>query len=354
MTGVTRFGLLTAPSIGNDIFYSTFLTKENLTIYSEVKEYCQSTHQYKIAIIDDNINTPRTNMSLRERVAASSDYVILHNMEIDQSGVDYMLNQNNKFTYSINGVVNHPIDYIKSMEWFSSTANFYKNNLNFILAELKPFQEKQYCFDFLPGGIKPHRVAVMNYIQQNKLQDKIFCGKFFDGIHCDNYEDEKFWDEDIVKGSLDPDTNGHQVLFHGNRINLGQIIPRKIYNKSCYSIVSETYYDNSFSFYTEKTVKALLASRLFVMIAGQYYLRNLRQLGFQTFSNIIDENYDNIEDDETRWNEALKQVSFLCEQPQAEIIKKIVPIVTHNYRLIMSYDWITPLRDHIEDKFIAV
>lgn len=352
MTSALKFGLLTSSSLGKEIFYSNFLTEENLKIYTEVKEYCLSKHSYKIAILDNSINTHNTDKTTRKIVTSASDYVVLHNMDIHPSCVDYMLNEGKNYNYSLSGIVNYPIKQIKSMEWISSTANFYKNNLNFILKDLRPFEKKQYYFDFLPGVVKPHRQFIMNYINKNFLQDKIFCGEFFQGEICHNYEDSTYWDEEIVKGSLNHFISGHQVLFHNNKICLGQIIPRKIFINSCYSIVAETHYENSFSYYTEKTIKPLLSSRLFIIIAGRHYLKNLRSLGFQTFSDIIDESYDEIENNEIRWNEALKQVSFLCEEPQEVVLKKITPIVTHNYRLAMSYDWITPLRNHIEDKFI--
>lgn len=351
MIDCSKFGLLIPSSLSEEIFYSNFLTKKKLKIYSNVTEYCQSNHKFKIALIDLPFYKLESNKDFEE-ISLASNFVILHNMELGESDVNIILTKDKKFTFSINGVINHSTDFKTSLEWFSSTSNYYKNNLKFILEKLDPFEEKKYFFDFLPGRIGLHRVAVMNYIKENNLTEKIFCGNFFNGVVCDNYDDNNFWDNDIVKNSLDPKVNIHQVMYHDNLINLGQIIPYEIYNNSCYSIITESSYDNSFSFYTEKTAKALLSSRLFVMFAGQYYLKNLRNLGYKTFSDVIDESYDEIQDHETRWREAFKQVKYLCEQSQEKILKKIIPTVTHNYRLIMSYDWIAPLRDHIEDTFI--
>ena len=75
------------------------------------------------------------------------------------------------------------------------------------------------------------------------------------------------------------------------------------------------------------------------MLGGQYQLRNLKQLGFQSFDSVIDESYDAIEDNNTRFRHAMEQVKYLCEQPQQEILDKIKPIVDHNFNVMMSTDW---------------
>lgn len=75
------------------------------------------------------------------------------------------------------------------------------------------------------------------------------------------------------------------------------------------------------------------------MLGGQYQLRNLKQLGFQSFDSVIDESYDSIENNATRFGAAMAQVKYLCEQPQQEILDKIKPIVDHNFNVMMSTDW---------------
>jgi hypothetical protein len=120
---------------------------------------------------------------------------------------------------------------------------------------------------------------------------------------------------------------------------LSQIIPLDIYNYSTYSIVAETNYDNHYSFYTEKIVKPILARRLFIVFGGQHYLRNLRQMGFQTFDGIVDETYDTVENSDERFQLALEQMHKLIDQPQDLILEKIWPIVEHNQRVMLETDW---------------
>jgi hypothetical protein len=59
------------------------------------------------------------------------------------------------------------------------------------------------------------------------------------------------------------------------------------------SIVSETTQNEFFP--TEKIYKSLMLGHPFVIYSGQHSLRKLHNLGFQTFSNVLDESYDNAE-----------------------------------------------------------
>jgi hypothetical protein len=110
-------------------------------------------------------------------------------------------------------------------------------------------------------------------------------------------------------------------------MSLSQVIPLSIYNQTAYSVVAETNYDNNYIFNTEKIVKPILARRLFLVVSGQHYLRNLRSLGFKTFDGIIDETYDTIADFEqrctidTRTND---RYLFDCPQDQ-QIIRTNTP-----------------------------
>jgi hypothetical protein len=122
-------------------------------------------------------------------------------------------------------------------------------------------------------------------------------------------------------------------------MSLSQVMPLNIYNQTAYSLVCETNCDNDCVFFTEKTVKPILARRLFVMVANRYSLAMLRDLGFQTFNTIIDESYDEIEHYPTRQYAALEQLKWLCKQPQEQILAQCRDIVDHNYNVMMGRDW---------------
>jgi hypothetical protein len=65
-----------------------------------------------------------------------------------------------------------------------------------------------------------------------------------------------------------------------------------IWGKYQIEIISETDPFNNFWF-TEKTARCLATGKPFVLVSGQGSLKKLRNMGFSTFSDVIDESYDN-------------------------------------------------------------
>jgi hypothetical protein len=97
-----------------------------------------------------------------------------------------------------------------------------------------------------------------------------------------------------------------------------------------------------------------MARRLFIAFSGQYFLKNLHELGFKTFDGIIDESYDNEPIDEIRWAKAAEQVKYLFTQSQPEVLAKIKPIADHNFELLMSRNWHTEFTGHLCQQILSL
>ena len=234
-------------------------------------------------------------------------------------------------------------------DWFKTTTNLYRA-LPDVLAQLEPYAVKPRMFDALLGAYKPHRTFVYNAVAQHGLADQFIM------TYGGRWKDTEFYAQDyfIWEPGCEPEgavigTADH-VRYHGRRCHLSQVIPTAVYNDTAYSIVAETDHDNTLSFYSEKTAKALIARRLFVAFSGYRFLQNLRNLGFQTFDGIIDESYDQIKNDQERYAAAFAQVQDLCQRPQQDILEKIQPIVEHNHQRIMQTDWNQFARQQIQDR----
>jgi hypothetical protein len=65
----------------------------------------------------------------------------------------------------------------------------------------------------------------------------------------------------------------------------------------------------------------------------------LKGLGFRTFDAVIDESYDSIEDDTTRWQAAWQQVELLMQQDPKLIYEQIQSVIDHNYQHITQTNW---------------
>jgi hypothetical protein len=226
---------------------------------------------------------------------------------------------------------------------FGEVRKLYYNTNYEALKDLDPLAPKDYYFDALLGTQKPHRQFVYQKIQ-DRYQDKIYTRYKIKQQTLDQSIADKNWDWPpgaVVTPRTDTKKwySGNLVQFGDMMTNISHIVPVDIYQKTCYSIVAETYWDLDFVLLSEKTIKPLMAKRLFVMFGGVGYLAHLHRLGFQTFDGIIDESYDLEPDNITRWTRAFEQVEYLCNQPQELILQKIQPILEHNYDLLITRDW---------------
>ena len=238
-------------------------------------------------------------------------------------------------------------------DWFKTTTNLYKQ-LPGTLEQLQPYYTKPKMFDALLGSPKPHRDFVFNYVNDNNLNDKFIMTYGGDWRENSFYAEDYFiWEPgceplQTIIGTAD------FVNYKGVQAHLSQVIPIDVYNKSMYSIVAETDFDNTLSCFTEKTAKAFLSRRLFIAITGYKFLHNLRCLGFKTFSDIIDESYDLILDDNERYAAAMEQARILCNTDPHTIIPKLTEIAEYNYNLIWNRDWTDYTAQQVRDCVLLV
>ena len=264
------------------------------------------------------------------------DCVVILISELHRTTIDFMRKyQYNKIKYFTCGFV-HGVKSDLWMDWFINTQSFYHQHD--ILTQLTPFNVKEKVFDILLGAARPHRDFIYSNVVTAGI-DKWSTLTYYKFTNVELSKNTNFiWESDMIP--LEPITHSiGLVKYHSSVMSISTIVPISIYNQTAYSIVAETNFDNDYSFYTEKIVKPILAERLFIVFSGQYYLRNLRSLGFKTFDGIIDETYDTIEDSTTRFEQAFKQMEYLTTLPQADVLAQIREIVEHNKRIMFETDW---------------
>jgi hypothetical protein len=199
----------------------------------------------------------------------------------------------------------------------------------------------QFTFDCLLGRManRPNRHFIANFVADLNLQSAMIysCfgqdGKWIAGHDFDNLG---YTDSSQVDINYDSKVYTMASLF----------VPYKLYNNSWFTIVAETVVAGLIS---EKTAKPLMSRRLFVMFGAAGNLKGLQNLGFKTFSTIIDESYDQEPDDQKRWTMAGQQIIFLMQQDPREIYERALPILIHNQNLILNTDWDAMLKKSIID-----
>lgn len=256
---------------------------------------------------------------------------------------------NPDITFFGDAVLNQPADnFHTSISWFISPDNYYAKEpwAKRLLNSLDYSNNKPFKFDCLLGIEKIHRDVVNSLYQQSLYQDSIM----FSYLGPGNQSISKgIWNQEVFKYA----TTSQLVLVDSapgieRYAPLSAIIPDYIYNQSFHSVVCETTYFNEFNQYTEKVAKPILAQRIFVAFCGQWYLKNLRRLGFKTFDSIIDESYDSEPDLITRYQKAWTQVEYLCQVDGAWARDQVKHILEHNQQHFLKTDWHSSIKQFLK------
>ena len=216
-------------------------------------------------------------------------------------------------------------------------------------------------FTFLNGIPRVHRAYLLTYIIANNLLDKGYVS-----MHCSsnrfrdvisNNFTRKLYFKDLVdryeKNNIDLpllltiDENEHRKQHMITEEDL------KLFDTSYFTIIGETSYFKKISsnstgeinyhlegsFLTEKTFRAIACQHPFIMMSRPHTLKNLRKLGYKTFSPYIDESYDDIEDDDERLLKIAELIKSMCNKSPkfwAEFVEGTKDIAKHNFNVLMN------------------
>lgn len=105
---------------------------------------------------------------------------------------------------------------------------------------------------------------------------------------------------------------------------------------SWFTIVSETHYEDKQKtvFISEKTFKAIANNHPFIIMGNRHSLRYLKQLGYKTFHDLIDESYDELE--------SIHRMTAIIEE-----VRKWVS----NPNRLQHFEWMNKIIEHNSEVF---
>lgn len=118
-----------------------------------------------------------------------------------------------------------------------------------------------------------------------------------------------------------------------------------LYENSYFSLVSETHYYMSHSgyeptrFLSEKAWKPIMFKHPFIMISTPGILTSLKQIGYQSFDGIINEDYDKISNDGDRMMAIIEETQRLCALTPEELTKflnECREVCNFNYNVLLN------------------
>ncbi len=229
----------------------------------------------------------------------------------------------------INVPINRPCHYLQDM--FYEGTDIYKTEPLCIrlLNKLTNNPKRKYYWELMCS----HNVKLYNEIKKHNVFAKTFTTCHALGI--------THWGPDVKKPTGAEASTGTGQIYGAekfqveiNNLRCTDLIDPTIYNESFYTCVVETCLpvNDVFSCFSEKEAKPIVAKRPFIIVGSKDHLKAFRKLGFQTFSPVIDESYDNEPDLNKRFHMIFEAMQKLTQQDPKDVYSKLRSVLEHNHQ----------------------
>jgi hypothetical protein len=240
--------------------------------------------------------------------------------------------------------VNPPVDYVlpDNVHWIvtRSMYSIYTKNIKYISKDRPPVERH---FISLNHRFMWFRQELFYYMYANNLLDFSYFAyeaddRFNEGrdilfkratdIIGDKYSNVDLMCQQIPYknfAEIDIPKKNTQIVDFRNVQNF--------YNRAAIAIESETFLEDYLDYnpgFAEKTMRPLILGNPFLVYNNRGTLATLREMGFETFSNIIDESYDTILNPQKRFETILNEVGRLSKENPAMLLNKVQDILEHN------------------------
>lgn len=215
------------------------------------------------------------------------------------------------------------------------------NRFCFYLDKEYKFGVKPYLFISTIGNVRPERDLLVDQLTSN-LKTKKFL------LRYSGQDINGFGNKDVITiapGEFDPYISLSKKHFH----TISQSLPIALFNQGYFNLTVETdlTLTNEF-FLTEKTIKNLIVGMPFVIVSTQHFLKHLRALGFETYSTLWDESYDDVEDYQSRVAKIVDLCNNLIDFDWAAAKDELVRIGNANRIRFLS------LNTELDKEFLAL
>jgi len=108
-----------------------------------------------------------------------------------------------------------------------------------------------------------------------------------------------------------------------------------LYNQCAFEVSSETMTVEG-SWFTEKTFRSIAAKTPLVLMGVPGMLKDLKNLGFKTFGEYIDESYDSIENESDRLSRLVATVNDIVANGSVDFANTVKSITDHNWNRLVE------------------
>ena len=212
-------------------------------------------------------------------------------------------------------------------------------------------QNKPYKFLFLNGRARPHRRYLIDSFRQSGLLDQSLWTSL-DTTPTPNRDISLMVDNINVlyrPGVIQYLPEQYEVGEYQHRIALPitddeKFVKSQLFNASWgeiyltaepyidtyFSLVTETVFSYPYSFRTEKMWKPIVMGHPWIAVANAGYYRDLHNLGFKSFGHLIDESFDQLENNQQRIERITQVVEDLCRQDLSKFLEAAKDVCKYN------------------------
>jgi hypothetical protein len=203
------------------------------------------------------------------------------------------------------------------------------------------------------GGTREYRLLFAQQLIENDLITKSLTS--FSAVdNGQHYQDHDFVNPDLAISQTDL----HQQLLPNTHNSAASAdYCNHDYAGTGIEVVLETLFDDSRWHLTEKTLRPIACGKPFILAATPGSLQYLRNYGFQTFGNLIDESYDQITHAPTRLRaiiQEMKRIADLDPDVKRELYCQMHAIAEKNKRHFFTHLHEQVMSEYIENMSQAV
>lgn len=264
------------------------------------------------------------------------------------------LNLNSVFTTFKNRINLYPNNYylLTAGRFISelrvNNNSIVENNYEFSIQQDLNFNNKEkYFLMYNRNSERIHRAYFVNELYKLNLLDRGYVS-FFENSHLESFleHSHEYPQLGLESGDLIDIKNNYKNYYplfidESNSEKVADfhnfLSRRDEYEKSYFTIISETNAESKYNFITEKTIKPIMNLHPFVVLGNPHTLKILKSFGFNTFDKWWDESYDNEFDFKTRTKMVLQIVNNLCNKSKEEmnsLLLEMQDVLIYNKNLL--------------------
>jgi hypothetical protein len=204
----------------------------------------------------------------------------------------------------------------------------YDENLKAIVDYEQHFTvDRPYKFLLLNGRARAHRIQLLAKLEG--LLDQSIWTNLDSAAGTIRLLDSKYEYDHVANATTLPDSGFVKHQLFDNK--WGDVyIKENLYQDTYFSIVTETVFDYPYSFRTEKIWKPMAIGHPWIAVANHGFYKDMHNLGFRTFGHMIDESFDQIDNNQDRLNRIVKVVTDLCQQDLISFLNSAREVCIYN------------------------